>query len=211
MSATQPSEQGGQLELFALQRAAAPRPLLPRFFRAQVRYDQLMIGGIAALIGLAVVFALGVERGKQLVRGERTLLACAPAASQAPAERSVPAAKAPVQLPAMTKSIPTTSGSSVPEAPTIIAPPAVSQPSPAAPKPRLAEGARYAVQIVTYSTSQLAQRELSRLQQDGERAFLLKRDGHTIVYVGPFDSKTVARDKASSLKERYKDCFLKSL
>ena len=75
----------------------------------------------------------------------------------------------------------------------------------------MAEGPRYAVQIVTYAQAPLAQRELSRLQQNGEHAFLLKRDGHTIVYVGPFDSKTVAREKVTSLKERYKDCFVKSL
>lgn len=197
MSATQPPEQDGQLELFDLARAAAPRPLVPRIFRAQVRYDQLMIGGIGALIGLAIVFALGVERGKQLVRAERSLVARAPAPSPERAGSAV-AAKT---------SVPTPAPATADMAPA----PAATQPAQPAPKPRLADGPRYAVQIVTYTQAPLAQRELSRLQEGGERAFLLKRDGRTIVYVGPFDSKTVAQDKLPSLKERYKDCFVKSL
>ncbi len=36
----------------------------------RLRHDQLLLSGIASLIGLVMVFACGVERSKQLVRSE---------------------------------------------------------------------------------------------------------------------------------------------
>src|SRR3990167_5394875 len=67
----------GQLELFDLsgQPTAKPRHTTLGRLVLQIRQDQLMVAGIAGLVGLTVVFALGVERGKQLVRSERVLLA----------------------------------------------------------------------------------------------------------------------------------------
>ena len=69
--------QENQLELFELRKHATPRPHRETLGRVllQLRYDQLVLSGMAGIIGLTVVFAFGVERGKELVRSERSLFA----------------------------------------------------------------------------------------------------------------------------------------
>lgn len=85
----------------------------------------------------------------------------------------------------------------------------------AAPEARLSSPttstSRYAVQLASYSQPQLAKRALAQLQAKGERAFLIMREGRTIVYVGPFPSKGHASEKVADLKVHYQDCFVRSL
>ncbi len=45
-----------------------------------LRYDQLILVGVAGVIGVTVVFAFGVERGKQLARAEQSVVLSAVAA-----------------------------------------------------------------------------------------------------------------------------------
>ena len=189
-----------QLELFDLvEPPGQPRPPRLGVFRLQVRYDQVLIGGIVALIGLTVVFALGVERGKQLARAERTWPLRRDLPSSA-AERSMaPAVQADAVLP---------SKRALEEQP-VDGPQA--EPVPLSPKQPVGRPSRYAVQVVTYHRPQLAQQELRRLQEAGEPAFLTQQQGLTVLYVGPFPSKALAREKRSMLKGRYGDCFVRSL
>ena len=70
---------------------------------------------------------------------------------------------------------------------------------------------RFAVQVMTARQMQLAKAELGRLQARGEKAFLVTRDGHTKVCVGPFVSKMNAVEKLTQLKMRYQDCFVRTL
>lgn len=186
-----PGKAENQLELFE---GAAPsvrpphRETLGRFL-LHARYDQLVLAGIAGLIGVTVVFACGVERGKQLARTERALLTheashVAPAVS--PVKGREPASgPAPSLTPLTPKGTP---------------------PS----KPGVAKS-RYAVQVVTYSRPHLAKQELQKLKAKGEPAFLMIRQGRTSVYVGPFPTKGNAQEKVARLKTRYQDCFVKSL
>lgn len=201
--------QENQLELFDL----ANQPV-PRFHREavgrlmlQARHDQVVVAGIIGLIGLTVVFACGVERGKQLVSGERAVLA-----RQQPVVPQPATSGGKGRAPAATESGPATPAAKADEterAPT----PALSPFTPKATQPRkLVVGtSRYAVQVVTFSRPQLASQELQRLKARGEMAFLILRDGRTSVYVGPFPSKQHANKKLAMLKPRYQDCFVKSL
>ena len=197
--------ESGQLELFEIG-ASQARPRQPSIglWCLQLRHDQAMIAAIAGLIGLTVVFALGVERGKELVRGERALWqraevgtpgAASPAAVVAPAK-----AAASVALPVK----------AAPEESQAKQSPAAA-PRPVAPKETVASRTRYAVQAATYSRMPIAQREMQRLHQTGERAFLVQREGRTVLYVGPFPSEILAREKLPQLRDRYGDCFIKSL
>ena len=177
-----------------------------------LRYDQLLLTGMAGVIGVTVIFAGGVERGKQLVRSERALLA---------RQQPVPPDR-PLERPG--ESVTTSpAGAAGPGAQTPKGPPA---PSPStSPKvkvatklasapaaaPGQASTARYAVQVVTYSRLPLARQELERLRASGERGFLVMTDGHTRVYVGPFPSKANAAEQLSRLKARYRDCFVRAL
>jgi cell division septation protein DedD len=213
-----PDLRENQLELFDLGRqqpARMSRESLGRVF-LQFRHDQLVLGSIAGLLGLTVVFACGVERGKQLVRSERVLIArqqqalervpaepkreaSAPVIQAAPAVPAVITAPAPVKAPA------------TPAAPAAPAKKEKTKVADAA-KPKAKTGSsRYAVQVVTYTQPQLARQEMERLRAKGEPVFLLMRDGRTIVYVGPFPSKTNASERLGRLRARYQDCFIKSL
>lgn len=187
--------QDNQLELFDIAEPSARshRQMLG-VFQVHVRHDQAIIGGIAALIGLSVVFALGVERGKQLVRAERTWLLRTE--GPAPTEGTPTPAAAPSERGEEDR---TTDS------------PRQRKPKSSTPKQKVRTRSRYAVQVVTYSRPQLARLELKRLQQEGEEAFLVQRQGQTVLYVGPFSSKDVAREKLITLKGRYGDCFVRSL
>ncbi len=159
---------------------------MDRPLHLQVRYDQLVLASIGGLVGLTIVFASGVERGKRLARTERPIVAPVPQTAKAPATPEVLSTKRsePVVSPAMPKAA----------APSV---------------PALKKG--YAVQVVTYSQPQLATREVRRLKDQGEDAFVITNGARTMVYVGPFTSKGHAQKKVSLLKPRYGDCFVKSL
>ena len=204
----------------------------------RLRYDQLVLTGVAGVIGITVVFAFGVERGKQLARVERSVVvstAAAPVQSQqADRVASSEAEPAPARRISTSASPNDTAGTAAsikpmqPQEPASA--PALSTPEttitrkrsklaakPTA-KPALDDRqtdqerkSRYVVQLATYSRTQLAQQELSRLKAQGERAFLILRNQRAIVYVGPFPSQGRATERLSALKSRYQDCFLKTL
>ena len=206
-----PDRGESQLELFDMAGQAAVRPRRESFGRVllQLRYDQLVLFGIGSLLGVTVVFAGGVERGKQLARTERMLL-----------ERHEQAAEPPRTTRAVEPALGVKRSS---------APPSVAEPTPkpvaapvvipkkqsssvkvAAAAPA-AKKSRYAIQVGTYTRPQLAKKELDRLQSRGERAFLIMRQGRTVVYAGPFPSKGNASERLTVLRPRYQDCFLKIL
>ncbi len=183
----------GQLELFAATGPASmpTRRLSIGRVSLSLRYDHLVVASIGALIGSAIIFAFGVERGKQLARSEhrapllpaRALAQEAPVSPQPTAPRgAVPSARAVAERPRATPQ-----------------------------KERTPGKTRYAIQVVTYSRVQFARREMQRLEATGERAFLVTGDGRTQVYVGPFTTKANASEKLLALRERYHDCFVRSL
>lgn len=195
-----------QLELFSLQgQASASRSYreIPHRLSMQLRHEHVILAGIASLIGVAVIFACGVERGKQLVRAEQTVvvrrIAEVPSLAKAPRQPDPAAQKVLPAQPAIAEKVLKEPSGKVPEK--------VKQPR------KLAEESvsRCAIQVVTYSKSSVASLELQRLQARGERAFLVKRNGRTAVFVGPFPSQAHASEKLTVLKSRYQDCFVKTL
>ena len=200
--------EGHQLELFDLSGHPTTRPRQPSLGRLvlQIRQDQVVVAGIAGLVGLTVVFALGVERGKQLVRSERVLLARQqqpqPLDTPAPTSRALSetgAVKTLMPSANATKSAPVSTPSSVKST----APKKLVAATPGA--------SRYAIQVVSYRRPLLAKREMERLHANGERAFLVSRNGLIVLCVGPFPSKDNAKEKLVQLKDRYQGCFLKTL
>ena len=191
-----------QLELFDLAQPSGPPRRQETLGRVvlQLRHDQLIVVGMLGLLGLTVIFAVGVERGKQLARAERSQI-----------ERRQSAA-APLPAPQN----PLAAGRQVEPSVgvTPLSTPAVDETSTPALTPKAkppVNRSRYAVQVVTYNRSQLAKLELQRLRARGEPAFLVSREGRTSLYVGPFPSKANASKKVAMLKPRYQDCFVKGL
>lgn len=199
--------QESQLELFDVANAATPRPRREAVgrLRLHLRYDQVMLVGVAGVITGTVVFACGVERGKLLARAERSLL---PVSSSAPTTAESPKFEESTPTESSAKAKPkteTTPSSTKMKTPTRVA---SASPTSAATS---AAASRYAVQMASYNQPQLAKRELARLHARGERAFLVMREGRTVVYIGPFPSKGHASAKVADLKLRYQDCFIRSL
>lgn len=219
--------QENQLELFEQRKHATPRPQRERLGRVllQLRYDQLVLSGMAGIIGLTVVFAFGVERGKELVRSERSLWSAdhrgwrgMPGAvsdrlarqqgrtPSTPAVKTDASSTVPVAEPKKSHDTPAqvpTTGPKIKSATRVV--------SGTSTAPSVASRSRYAVQVVTYRRPHSAKQELDRLHADGERAFLVIRNGRTMVYVGPFPSKVNANEKLVTLKTRYHDCFVRTL
>ncbi len=166
------------------------RPVMPPA-RLELRQDHVILLGILGLIGVSIIFAWGVERGKQLARGERLLISPSNLASEE-SPRSVPSSR------------PVTTERQAPPAGKPVN-------APRAPKRLASNNSRFAVQVVSYSKPALAAQELKRLQARGESAFLIKKQDKTVLYVGPFDSRQRAKDRVASLKQRYRDCFVRNL
>ena len=212
-----PVNHEGQLELFDVTQQPAPRLHRETWGRVwlQLRYDQLVLTGIGGLLGIAVIFAFGVERGKQLARTERPLLArveSAPAAEQGakPAKQAVSEPETTVK-PATKPASTTPSVAPKKKEPARVASKSSSKKPGASKKPVASGKSRYAIQVVTFAKAQLAKQELDRLLAKGEPAFLVMREGRTRVYIGPFSSKGNASERLSQLKLRYQDCFVKTL
>lgn len=202
-----------QLEWFDLPPQAAAATRNRQAWRVveplRVRADHAMLGLILTLVAGSVVFAVGIERGKHVARAERW--AESPQHAATSMEPAVPASK---MAPAVERK-------SLPPAPSN-----VSKPSPSTPAPKAVPGMRkpaksvasadatdskFAIQVVSYSQPQLAQRELQRLQQRGEHAFLVVIKDRTVLMVGPYGSRDRATAKLSSLKQQYQDCFVRTL
>ena len=140
-----------QLYLFKVpaERAAQPEPL--RIGALSLRPDHVLLSLMFGLIGLSVIFALGVERGRQVAQVEPPLFV----------PRDSGAREAEMKAKASTSSVEA-------EAPSIrreTAPSPVVAPKPQAPKTPVKVAAaggssQFAIQVVTYSQPTLAQQEL---------------------------------------------------
>ena len=191
-----------QLYLFEVPAAPPARTETIRLGAMHLRTDQAMLLLIFGLIGLSVVFAVGVERGRKVAQAEQSLLA----------PRGLPSQEEPrVDKPGQIKAS-SSEEAAKPSMPRQTAPSPTPVKRTATPV-KLAESAvsRYAIQVVSYRQPLLAQQELQRLQQRGERAFLITREGRTMLLVGPFPSKQRAATKLASLRQQYRDCFVRSL
>lgn len=176
-----------QVELFDL----PPSPPLRRrdepLRLMRLRQDHAVLLLMVGLVGCSVVFAWGMERGKRVARRERPLLAAPTATRQASV--ATREAGSPPTREAQT-------ATAVAEAPADVKPTATSA---------------FVVQVVTYRRHELADQELQRLQRQGEPAFIRKKQDKTVLYVGPFSTKEHASAKLTSLRKRYRDCFIRSL
>ena len=198
-------ETEAQLQLFEMPAAGRIRRTMAPVGRLELRHDHVILLGILGLIGIAAIFACGVERGKQLARVERMLIvpssassaASSSASSTSSTERSLDRAGSPAASTPDTER----AGRSAPKPVGV----------PRGQKRLASPTTRFAIQVVSYSKPELAVRELKRLQAHGEAAFLLTQERRAVLLVGPFPSRQHAAKRLSTLKQRYQDCFVRNL
>ena len=193
-----------QLNLFELPEQPAPAHRgIGRIRHMQLRSDHAVLFLILGLVGISVVFAVGIERGRRLTREEHALIGSSVASGQ---EAVRVETKASLPQPPASTSANSESQTNV-SAPASI-PPRERRTSP---KKLVEHHGKFAIQVVSYSQSTLAQQELARLQQRGETAFLVQKEGRMVLFIGPFSTKSNASAKLADLKQRYRDCFIRSL
>ena len=184
----------------------------------QIRQDHAVLLAIAGLIAVSVVFALGVERGKLIARSMQQSTCSSVIASDVPLDQD--GAKAMTQPGVSVSVVPEMQKASGPvtavPGPKLFVPSVentgtVAPAKPKAPTKAVANRSRFAVQVVTYSQERLARKELDRLKQRGEQAFLMTKRNRVVLCVGPFSTREHATAKLASLKQHYQDCFLRTL
>ena len=79
-----------------------------------------------------------------------------------------------------------------------------------APKVKEPAGA-YTIQVASYQGKQHAQKEMTILKQKGLLPLILSEKGLTVLCVGNFQSKEMAKSLLSELKKRYRDCYVRRL
>ncbi|TBR16023.1 SPOR domain-containing protein [bacterium] len=72
-------------------------------------------------------------------------------------------------------------------------------------------GQKYTIQLVTFQSSRLAQKEVEALRKKGLKPLAIPKGSYVIVCVGSFSSKDTARSLLPDLKKRYQDCFIRRL
>lgn len=201
------NESDRQLELFDVPaQAHRRRGTAPPIANFTVHADHLVLLAIVGLVSVSVVFALGVERGKRLALSDAS-----------PSDLQAAFTGSPTPQPLEAKTTSTVSSPPVNTAPPQTAPSPMKTP---VPKKTLktpvrvaseSSGSGFAIQVVSYRNPIFAQQELQRLRRQGEQAFLVRQTDRMLLCVGPFPSKARASEKLTSLKQRYQDCFVRSL
>jgi len=69
----------------------------------------------------------------------------------------------------------------------------------------------YSIQVATYIKEEIATKEIAKLQEQGYPVSSDKKGKYIIIFVGEFNSTKEAQQTLSSLKKRYKDCFVRRL
>jgi len=160
------------------------KPLFPQHrLNISVPYEVLAVVLMGLLVLGAIVFALGVERGRSLSGTDVS----------APVEAQAAAPAIPVEPPEPIVAVP-------------VEPVAVQQvteaPKPAAVKP-------YTIQVASYKTKDMADKELARLKARGYTSEVIKKGAYYILCVGSFESKDAAKKTFAEMQKKYKGCIIR--
>jgi cell division protein FtsN len=69
----------------------------------------------------------------------------------------------------------------------------------------------FAIQVGTYQAKADAQHEQDKLAKSGISSRIVKQGKYTIVVVGSFGDKEMARPVLSRLRQAYRDCYIRRL
>lgn len=156
------------------------KPIFPQHrLSLSLSYEMLIIILIGAVLVASIIFSLGVERGRSLNISDVEL----PVPIQ-----PVVAAPAPAEL---------------------VTPVVAEAPKPL---PKAAEAAAdkpYTIQLASYKTLDLAEKEASRIKATGYSAYTLKKGDYFILCVGSFATKDAAKQTLTAMEKRYKGCLIR--
>lgn len=175
-------EKASQLELFSQGKDSLGPKAAARPFWSCIRgYEKAITAIICAIVIAVVSYSLGVERGRRLEFLKAN-------------SRLDMAARVTIQ-------------------------PQVQQPAPVIEKQSVItdepggqlSANNYTIQVASYRTRAIAQKEAGFLRKKGLSCVLLSKGGYVILCVGNFPNKEKARIYLAQLRKTYKDCFIRRL
>lgn len=153
----------------------------PHKITFSVSRESLVIALIGLVLAMCVIFSVGVERGRGL-------------------GGAVVEVPEPVQ-PAVAVTVPAVVTAEVPKE--------VAAAKASAPKQTSAENKPYTIQVASYKTRDLAEKETSKLKASGYQADIIKKGDYYVLCVGSFASKDAAKATFTAMNKKYKGCIIR--
>lgn len=167
------------------------KPLFPQHrLNIAISYEALIILLISLVLTASIVFSLGVERGRNLDFAEAPMQ---PATDTKVKEAQVQSTEKPVPI-------------DVQRQPEVA--PKEQQIQKAV--PATTEEKAFTIQVATFKTRTLAERESLRLKNIGYSSDVLKKKEFFIVCVGAYAKRELAQRTLRDLKRLYKDCYVRT-
>ena len=183
-------EQNLQLELFSNAKEPDGQKAMHSSMLASLwNYEKTIL----IIIGIAVIgiisFSFGVERGRRV---------------------SVPLAGE--SVPTVNSGTPSTTAAAVLKAPTV-PDNAITIKKEDVPKKQdsIKERQGYVIQLASYKTKALAQKEAETLKKRGLYPLVMSKGSFTVLCVGNIANKEAAQSLLTELKKRFRDCYIRRL
>lgn len=167
------------------------KPLFPQHrLNISVSYEMLIISLIGLVLTTSIIFSLGVERGRNLEFVEASDNGARVVAETKPKESQTQSTEKPVEIQKQSEI-----KSKEEEIKKIT-------PVPSEEKP-------FTIQVASFRTRTLAEKELLRLKNIGYSSDVLRKGKFFIVCVGAYGKKELAKQTLRNLKQIYKDCYVR--
>ncbi len=167
------------------------KPLFPQHrLNLSVSYEALIIGLIGLVLTISIIFSLGVERGRNLEFAQAPSKDVQAATEAELSEPQTQPTEKPVEVQKQPEVTPKKQGIEK------------AVPAPSEEKP-------FTIQVASFKTRTLAEKELSRLKNIGYSSDLLKRGEFFIVCVGAYAKKELAQQTLKDLRRVYKDSYVR--
>ena len=177
---------GGFFKAFRFKKSLFPQHKL----NISVSYEALIIGLIGLVLTISVIFSVGVERGKNLEYAEASYKDMHPTAEGKAEEPQIQPTEKPIEVQKQP-----------------VFKPKEQEIEKAVPVP--SEEKPFTVQVASFRTRTLAEKELSRLKDIGYSSDVLKKGNFFIVCVGTYEKKELAQKTLIDLTRIYKDCYVR--
>lgn len=169
------------------------KPLFPQHrLNIAISYEALIIILIGLILIISVIFSLGVERGRNLEFTEAPYKDAQPATETTAEEEEIQPLEKPVDIQKQPEAKPKEQEIAK----------AVALESAYGEKP-------FTIQVATYKTRALADKESLRLKNIGYPSDVIKKKELFIVCVGSYAKKELAQQTLKDLKKMYKDCYVR--
>jgi len=193
------SQRNSQLDLFSesSQAASQKASFSNSFFGCVRSYEKIIILSFCFIITSIIAFSFGVEKGKRMALNNQDVRFDVANNAQT-LSKNLALDREPNK---------TQSNALVKQTPVPVMQAAASQEK----AKLLTKTGNYAIQLASFQSKALAQKEANSLKKRGLNTFLFSKKGYIILCVGNFSSKDSAQQMLTELKKKYRDGFIRRL